>query len=518
MKAWPRGVLFTTVAMVGAATVVGLYAANAGALCAYQWDWSPDEGLTLDAARRIVLDPGGLYTKQVVPYPWFYTPLLPILLAPLVTHFQDPLLVARLLAGSFTIVIVASVYALVRRRAPREMAIACSALALTPFDLTFWYMLVRMDGPMMALWLLAAIPLLPQRLENGADTLSWKRASAGAALLLAAVLTKQTAIIHGAPLVLGWALVDRRGMRRLVAVLLGLGLASLLLLQLSTGGGFLWVTNVWQTHPVQLPELKINLLVFWSRSWPILLFAAGAFCFHKGGPAALRDSSLLLVAGGLAILPALAKAGAWWSYLLPFHCAVVVAAGRWLGAPREDAPPDTLRTRALPALTTILAASLAFRGAFPLPQALDARTAAAFYDYVKTVAGTSAQPILAMWPDYAYYVVGQPVEMEASGFRHLEAAHVNGIERIRQRIEARAYGLIVWTPTFFPIEGESGRALARNYRSIGGCRLGFFFGPKDLTLMAPLGSSLEFHPPPGTRCGSMSAAADVAVPTEKRSR
>jgi hypothetical protein len=60
-------------------------------------------------------------------------------------------------------------------------------------------------------------------------------------------------------------------------------------------------------------------------------------------------------------------------------------------------------------------------------------------------------------------------------------------------------------PTLLPLEGEYGQALARNYRTIGGCRLGFFFGPKDLTLMVPIGSPLRFHAPAGTRCGGSAA-------------
>ncbi len=70
---------------------------------------------------------------------------------------------------------------------------------------------------MTTLWLWAAVALLPRRLERGADRLTPTRAIGGSALLLAAVLTKPTAVLHGALLVLGWPLVDIRSALALIA-------------------------------------------------------------------------------------------------------------------------------------------------------------------------------------------------------------------------------------------------------------------------------------------------------------
>ncbi len=105
---------------------------------------------------------------------------------------------------------------------------------------------------MTALWLWAAVPLLPRALERGKDALSAGRLAAGTALLLAAVLVKPTAVLHGAPLVLGWFLVDRRSAWRLVGAMSATGLAALGALQVATGGGFLWVNRLWTLHPTDL--------------------------------------------------------------------------------------------------------------------------------------------------------------------------------------------------------------------------------------------------------------------------
>src|SRR5678815_5055098 len=118
---------------------------------------------------------------------------------------------------------------------------------MAPRDFSVWLLLVRVDGLMIALWLGAAVALLPRSLEPGSDALSTRRLSWGAALLLAAVLAKPTAAVHGAPLVLGWFLVDRRSAWRLSAVMLVAGLAALAILQLATSGGFLWTMRLWGT-------------------------------------------------------------------------------------------------------------------------------------------------------------------------------------------------------------------------------------------------------------------------------
>ncbi len=190
-------------------------------------------------------------------------------------------------------------------------------------------MLVRVDGPMVALWLWAAAALLPRELSRGADTLSWRRLLFGAGLLLAAVLVKPTALLCGAPLVVGWFLVARRSALRLSVATAVPGPAILLVLQWLTAGGFVWVTGLWRVHPTA-PGLAAGILAhFLSLTWPVLLTVAIAGLLAstaKGRP--LREASLLLGVGGLAVVPLLGKSGASWNYLIPFYASLVVIAGR----------------------------------------------------------------------------------------------------------------------------------------------------------------------------------------------
>src|SRR5215475_11096668 len=71
-------------AAVASVALLAAYALRAAVLIVYPWDWSPDEGLALDYARRLAVDPASLYAKSAVPFPSAYGPLLPLLLAPIV--------------------------------------------------------------------------------------------------------------------------------------------------------------------------------------------------------------------------------------------------------------------------------------------------------------------------------------------------------------------------------------------------------------------------------------------------
>ena len=257
--------------------VLVLFAVRASVLVAYPWDWSPDEGLFLDWGRRMVSDPASLHARTFVPYPSAYGPGFPALLAPLVPLGDRMLAGARVLALGWTLAWSTAVYLLVRRSAGPLGGLAAAALALAAQDVSFWSMLVRPDGPMLALWLFAAVALLPARLERGGDRLSPGRIAAGSVLLVLAVIVKSTAVVHGAPLVLGWLAVDRRSALRLLAGVGGLGLAALLLLQLATDGGFLWLLRVWSYHGTQPGLREAILLHSLGRMWPYLAVAAAAF-------------------------------------------------------------------------------------------------------------------------------------------------------------------------------------------------------------------------------------------------
>ena len=186
------------------------------------------------------MDRGSLFARSFVPYPAAYGPGVPALLAPLATLGSGMLPASRLLALCWTAVSAFAVYLLARRAGGQAAGLSAAALSLAALDVSFWSMLVRADGPMLALWLLAAVALLPTSLRRGSDRLSWGRIAAGSVLLVAGTLTKATAVVHGAPFVLGWLLVDRRTAARLTLTVAAVGAGALALVQWATGGGYLW--------------------------------------------------------------------------------------------------------------------------------------------------------------------------------------------------------------------------------------------------------------------------------------
>ena len=491
--------------------VLLLFTLQAGVLVAYPWDWSPDEGLFLDWGRRAVTDPGSLFARSFVPYPAAYGPGFPALVAPLAPLGDRMLAGARVLALAWTFAWAGAVYLLVRRVAGPAGGLATAALALAACDVSFWSMLVRPDGPMLALWLFAAVALLPARLERGSDRLGWGRLAAGSVLLVTAALTKPTAVVHGAPLVLGWLLVDRPSALRLLASVGGLGLGALLLLQLATDGGFLWLQGVWSLHGT-LPGLREAIL--WhalGRMWPYLAFAALALLLSavssRSARGLLSESAWLLVLGALLVIPALSKFGASWNYLVPLVPALAVLAGRVLApAAATGNGPGSPRAGLGPALTAAVALALAATRPFPLPSELDRRTADAFYGYVEAHTRRSGGPIFAIRPEFAYVVVGQPVEMEGSCFAPLAERRAPGTELVLARLREARYTLLVELHEL-PESGGYREAAARHYVHAGGCNLSFYFGTAPVHLFTRRDLPFYLSPPAGTRCGGPVPAA-----------
>jgi hypothetical protein len=485
-------------AIVAAFVVLGSCARTASVLVGYSWDWAPDEGLALDYARRVVEAPGTLYGRDLIPFPAAYTPLLPLLLAPVVRFTDDPLAGARALAVAWTAAAALGVFLLVRRRSGVALGLVGVALMLAPRDFSMWFLLVRVDGLMIALWLGAAVVLLPARLEPGTEELSGARLWTGTALLLASVLTKPTAIIHGAPLVLGWFMVSRRSAWRLTGAMLAGGLAALALLQLATRGGFLWTMRLWGVHPWHPGLLARLVSMFVTAHGPVLLLGVMAIALawrRKERP--LRDGAWLLVLGGLAVVPMLGKGGAWTNYLLPLYVALVTLACRlWPGTP----PLAVL-------VPAVLGLALLARP-FPLPTPADAETSTAFYSFVRD----RGRPILATRPDYAYFLVRQPVEAEGSGLPYLVAARVPGTEQLLERVRRRHYRLIVALPYFWPNEPAFETALSEGYEIAGTCTLGFFYGQSEFVLLVPRGDGVRLTPSPGARCRSFAAPAASPAP------
>jgi hypothetical protein len=493
-------------AALASVSFLAAYALRAAVLVVYPWDWSPDEGLALDYARRLIVDPGSLYGKSAVPFPSAYGPLLPVLLAPIVALAEHPLGLARVLAFAWTVAGVCAVFVLVRRRADPVVALACAALALAPWDVTFWHMLVRVDGPMIALALLAAVPLLPARVARGADRLSARRLVMGAVLLLAAALAKPTALVVALPLLASWLVVDRGSALRLGLVLGLWGAGLLAILQAVTRGGFLWTAGLWAVHP-RVPGQAWQMLVYFaSRTWPVLALLTVAFgvaAWRRASP--WREPALLLAVGALLLAPAMEKQGGGWNYLLPAIPAAAIAVGRLLGPRDGDSQASPASSVARPGLAAAVIAAVAVAIAatrsFPLPSLEDRAAAGVFYDYVKTFVRDHGGPILVSRPDLAYFLVHQTVEIEGTSYAHLAARHLPGTDGVLARLREGRYTLVVqmWP---LPSSGGYPEALREGYRFLGSCRLGTFQGAYNVFLAAPVGLSAWFQPPADVRCAS----------------
>jgi hypothetical protein len=495
-----------------AALVLVAYAVNALALVSFAWDWGPDEGLFVDYARRLVEDPSSLYPKRVSPYPMIYTPLLAVALAPIVALAESPLPWARVLMALFVAVGLFAVARLVSKRSGWAVGTIAAALALAPLDLTFWHMLVRVDGPMTASWLASALWLVPARLAPGADRLTARRLILGGGWLLVAVAFKPTALVLGAPLIAAWFFVDRSSAWRLSGLVIGCGLGAAVVLQVVTDGGFFWSLGLYRHHPRFPSQVAVLLTMFMKAAWPLALAAAGAFAWALARRRApWRDGAVTLLAGGALVIPALAKAGAYWSYLLPFLSALAISTGRWLG-PAEDrgeavtGPPAGRKTATAQLLLGLVALSLAASRPFPLPSDRDEATARFFYGYVGAVAAEG--PLFAARPDYAYFVAGQPVCMAIADLTPLLMARTPGIIELLEGFASRRYALVILSRWGIPRSRLIDEGLA-GYTAVGECHLGSYLGPLRYRLLLQPGLDAPFDPPPGIACRVAPAAAEA---------
>jgi hypothetical protein len=426
-----------------------------------------------------------------------YTPLLAVVLAPVVGFTETPLPWARALMAAFVAVGLGAIVRLVARRGGWTAGAAAAALALAPFDLTFWHLLVRVDGPMIAAWLVCALWLVPERLARGSDRLERGRLVLGAAALLAAIAFKPTALILAAPMVGAWFLVDRASAWRLAGLLAAVGLVLAGALQVATDGGFAWSLGLYRHHPRFGRQVGVLVTMFLRSAWPLVVAAGAGFVWASWRRRApWRDGAIVLLAGGLLLTPALAKAGAYWSYLLPLVGALAVAAGRWLG-PGERGSSRLLSSCLGHLSIAAVALALAATRPFPLPDRQDEATAEYFYAYVREVA--SEGPVFAARPDYAYFVAGQPVVVAIADLAPLLMARVPGVVPVLEGLASRRYALVILSRWAIPRSRLIDDGL-RGYAPVGECRLGSYLGPLPYRLLVQPGIDRPFAPPPDVDC------------------
>lgn len=476
-------------ALLTAATAALVYAAGAAMLLGYPFEWDPSEGGGLEGAWRLLHAPGSLYPHgTVVPHPVPLPPLYALLHVPLLAVAGADLRLPRALSVVLLGASLWAMVALVRRAgASRTLALVAAATLLAPLGDSFWLTLARVDGLMIALLLWAAVVGLPAELRRGASTLSTRRALATAALLVLACLAKPSAAVHGAPLVLVWALVDGRSFVRLAAATVALGLAVSGALQWATHGGFVEANRLWLAHGQSGQQtLELTRLFFTTHAALVVALAIVAAIAWRRGVHPARDATWALWLGGAAGLLLLGKFGAWTSYLLLWVAAFGVLVGR-LGRAQE--------TAALGIAALVILVGL-WRSSFPVPTAQD-RASAAFLASV--VRGRGA-PILASKLESLYAAVGQPEEIEADGFPWLMREHAPGIERVFQRLAAEQYRTVVVHPHVLPLTAQ--RVLSAHYAPVGGCDIGFWHATYRYSIWVPRAeaTSVAFDPPPGAAC------------------
>lgn len=495
------------VAFATAGVCLLVYLANAGALIAYPWDWSPDEGVALDFARRLVRDPASLYPGRAVPVPDGYGPVTWAVLAPVVDAFDPPTHAARLLALGWTLASVAAAYVLIRRRADAGLAILGATLLLVPMKETFRLVVLRPDGLMLALWLWAAVLLAPPRIERGAARLGWREVVLGSLLIVAGVLTKPVVVLLGLPLLLCWFLVDRRSGWRLSAALLALGLASLSLMQALSGGGYLAVAELWTAHPVSAAHMGSLLWAFVSGQAALFAWAAAGAAFAwSRGQAPWRDGTVALGLGSALVVPTLAKYGSSSVYLLPLLAATAILGARWWAAGSGSGASP--RTVALAAVATAgIAVGFVATSPFPLPTREDRVTGDAFYSLLRSLVRERGGPILVTRPEYAYFHVGQPTELEGSSFFFLTGAHAPGTDGVYRRVALGSYTIVGGSTRFLGKDRSLFEAIRRGYVPFAGCHLGFYFGTEAVILLAPKHDPVAFVSTPGARCQKLDARA-----------
>ena len=473
-----------------AATAALVYAAGAAMLIRYPFEWDPSEGGALEGAWRLWHHPGQLYPHgTVVPHPFPLPPLQALLHVPLVLLGGADLRGPRGLSALILVAILGAMYTLVRRTGSRRLACVAATTLLAPLFDSFWLMLVRVDGLMIALLAWAAVVGLPPELRRGAAVLSSRRALATAALLVLACLAKPSAALHGAPLVLVWALVDRRSALRLAASTLALGGVVAGALAWATHGGFLEANRLWLLHAQaagQALELGRLFIATHAASMVALLIVV-VIAWRRGGRP-FADPAWALYLGGAAGLLLLGKFGAWTSYLLLW----VAAHGILIGRLASRAGSETL---ALGLLTLVILSGLG-RFQFPVPTAQDRASAAFLAGFVRA----RGAPLLSAKLETLYVAVGQDEEIESDGLPSLMRAHVPGLERIFERLRAQRYRTVVVHTYGLPPVAM--RLLANHYALVGACDIGFWHARYRYSVWVPRAAAplVEFTPPPDAAC------------------
>jgi len=362
----PMRPCMTTAIRTGVCAAFALFAVVALAVSAaripypFELEWM--EGGSLIQVQRLLAGQG-IYvapTFEFVAHP--YGPVYYWLAAVVAAVAGPGFWPLRLLSYLASVGSLAALFAIVRARTGRvDAAVVAACLFAATYRLSgTWFEIARVDALFLFLFLAAAWLLL------GRD--SAPAAVAAGALLGLSYLTKQTALVMAAPLVL-WLFVERwrRGLAVAATAVSLVAGVSLLLDRVSDGWYCYYTVTLGARHPLlETPDLR-DLLAFWHRDLLRPLPAACGLALLLGARALARPGRRELLLPLALTLGMLATAwvgrlnSGFDNVLMPAHAGLALLLGLLLGRLLTESAAGGRRgwrAAAAPAVLALLAGQL----------------------------------------------------------------------------------------------------------------------------------------------------------------
>jgi hypothetical protein len=432
-------------ALVAAAVwYLGAYLVVALARMSYPYDLEWMEGGSLEHVAR-VLRGEALYVAPSLDFtPYIYAPLYYYVAAPAAKLLGLRLLSLRIVSFAASLGALALIAALAYGRARSRLgAVVAAGLFAALFQRAgAFFDLARVDSLALLFTLLAVWLLLSSERHD----------VAAGALLAMAVLTKQSALLMAAPVVVarGWSL---RGTRRLrcIAAFVALAAGGVGVLHLRSHG---WSTYYLFTLPASHPWVGDPWFGFWRRDLvaavPLGLLAVALALARAPGVGALRPVELAAVLGAVVeSWSAHAHSGAFSNVLMPVYACLAWQTGAALGALDQPAPaPADAKLGALRALAPwACLAQLALLWFPPwrhVPTAADRAAGAAFVARLAAVQG----PVLIPFHPHLARLAGKATSAQqmalADVMRGRDRRAADALDAdIRRRLRAREFAAVV---------------------------------------------------------------------------
>ncbi|MCL4233195.1 MAG: hypothetical protein KJ042_01610 [Deltaproteobacteria bacterium] len=418
---------------------------------AYPYEIEFQEGDVFLASLR-VLDGLPIYPDpdtDATHVPVLYTPFFYVAGAGAIAALGKSLAACRAVSIASTLVLAAMIVFTARRRSGWAWGIACAGAFLAFYPASgWWFDLARVD--MLFLACVAGALVLIDR------DLTTRRLALAAALLVAAIFTKQVAVFCAAAACLA---VFLRAPRRGIALGAGIGAATLAIgawLNAASGGQFVFFTLVApRSHPVHLERLleprglarAVGLLVLAC----VAAFIANRRMGDSGeSPRGARFTwALFLLAALPASLLPWIKQGHYLNNFIPIALALALFAA-------------TLRPSALAAL--LLGAHMIATWQSPaaqIPSAALRTRGDAFIERLRTEPGD----VYVMDHPYYAWLAGREVLAKGMFIAEAEKAGRMPPRALAERVEARSFAkiLVDVEPPFDPFSSR----ILRRYRVAG---------------------------------------------------